>query len=91
MNPSNFLNHLKHQSFFQDQLVHIEWLNARRASYTTLERPLLRSLVEAIKANGTERLYEHQAKAIDAVRAGQDVVVATERPVVKPCVTTYPF
>ncbi len=45
--------------------------------YESLERPLLRPLVEAIKAGGTARLYRHQAQAIDAIRAGHDVVVAT--------------
>jgi DEAD/DEAH box helicase domain-containing protein len=42
-----------------------------------LKQPLLRSLVEAIKADGTPRLYAHQAQAIDVIRAGQHVVVAT--------------
>jgi DEAD/DEAH box helicase domain-containing protein len=77
MNPSDFLNQLKKQSFYQNQLVHVERLPGRRASYASLQRPMLRSLVEAIKAGGTERLYSHQAQAIDAVRAGQHVVVAT--------------
>lgn len=77
MNPTHFLTHLKKQSFFQDQLTHVERIGARRAKYTSLERPLLRPLVEAIRAGGTERLYHHQAQAIDAVRNGQDVVVAT--------------
>lgn len=45
--------------------------------YESLERPLLRPLVEAIQAGGTARLYRHQAQAIDAIRAGHDVVVAT--------------
>ena len=38
---------------------------------------MLRPLVEAIKASGVVRLYSHQSKAIDAARAGQDVVIAT--------------
>src|SRR5512137_2990151 len=77
MNPTEFINHLKQQSFYDDQVAHIERLSPRRASYASLERPLLRPLVEAIQAGGTARLYTHQAEAINAVRAGQDVVVAT--------------
>lgn len=77
MNPLSFLNQLKEQSFFQDQLVHIERISARRPGYASLERPLLRPLVEAVQASGTERLYTHQAQAIDAIRRGEDVVVAT--------------
>ncbi|MDX1523348.1 MAG: DEAD/DEAH box helicase, partial [Anaerolineae bacterium] len=77
MNPTNFLNYIKKQSFFHDQLIHIERIGARQAAHQRLEQPLLRPLVEAVKANGTGRLYEHQARAIDGVRAGQDVIVAT--------------
>jgi DEAD/DEAH box helicase domain-containing protein len=77
MNTAEFLNQLKQQSFYQDQLIHVERIAARQAHYASLQQPLLRSLVEAIKAGGTERLYCHQAQAIDAARAGQDVVVAT--------------
>jgi len=77
MNPTEFLRQLKDESFYQDQLIHVERISARRAQYTSLQQPLLRSLVEAIKANGTPKLYSHQAQAIDAARAGQHVVVAT--------------
>ncbi len=77
MNPSEFLNKLKDESFYEDQLIHIERISARRARYASLKRPLLRSLVEAIKAGGTPKLYTHQTKVIDAVRDGQHVVVAT--------------
>ena len=75
--PSNFLSHLKEQSFYEDQLIHAERLGGRQARYAPLERPLLRPLVEAIKASGAAQLYQHQAQAIDAVRAGQDIIVAT--------------
>ncbi len=77
MNPANFLNYLKEQKSYQDQLVHVERLGGRIPRYASLARPLLRPLVEATKANGTLRLYSHQAQAIDAARDGQHVVVAT--------------
>ncbi|MCB9101703.1 MAG: DEAD/DEAH box helicase [Anaerolineales bacterium] len=77
MNPTDFLNQLKKDRAYQNQLVHVERLGGRGARYASLEKPLLRSLVEAIKAGGAERLYSHQAQAIDAARAGRHVVVAT--------------
>ncbi|MCB0226843.1 MAG: DEAD/DEAH box helicase, partial [Anaerolineae bacterium] len=77
MNPTDFLNQLKKDRAYQNQLVHVERLGARLPRYASLEKPLLRSLVEAIKAGGAERLYSHQAQAIDAARAGRHVVVAT--------------
>src|SRR5262245_35236787 len=77
MNPSEFLKQLKQQNFYQGQLIHVERISARKARYTSLQQPMLRSLVEAIKAEGLTQLYTHQAQAIDAARAGQHVVVAT--------------
>ncbi len=77
MNPTDFFNSLKEQSFYEDQLVHIERIGARRARYESLEQPMMRSLVEALKAGGAKKLYLHQAQAINAARNGQHVVVAT--------------
>ncbi len=75
MNPTDFIKQLKKEGFYEDQLTHIERLKARRAQYASLKRPLRRSLVEAIQAEGTQQLYLHQAQAIDAVRDGQHVVL----------------
>ena len=69
MNPSEFLKQLKQQNFYQGQLAHIERIGARKARFTSLQQPMLRSLVEAIKAEGLTQLYTHQAQAIDAARA----------------------
>ena len=44
MNPSEFLGQLKEESFYEDQLAHVERLTGRQARYASLERPLLRSL-----------------------------------------------
>ncbi len=77
MNPAEFLSNLKEQNFYENQLTHIERLGARRARYQSLEKPMLRSLVEALQAGRLKKLYTHQAQAIDATRRGQHVVVAT--------------
>ena len=50
---------------------------AREASYGDI-RPWLDPRIRAgLAARGIERLYIHQAEAIEAVRAGEDVVVVT--------------
>ena len=77
MNPSDFIKSIKEKSFYEDQLIHVERLSARRAQHASLERPILRSLVEALQAGGTQKLYSHQAEAINAARNGKNVVVAT--------------
>ncbi len=55
-------------------LVHLERLPARPARYGELDRPLPDLVWERL---GVDRLWAHQAEAIDAVRAGRSVVLAT--------------
>src|SRR3712207_7496620 len=55
-------------------LVHLERLPARPARYGELARPLPDGLWERL---GVDRLWAHQAEAIDLVRDKQSVVLAT--------------
>lgn len=77
MDVKAFLDYLKDQPYYQGQLVHVARLPARRARYGKLEQGLPESLVQSLAANGTRRLYRHQAQAINAVRRGENVVVST--------------
>jgi len=77
MNPLEFLAWLKKQPYYRGQLVHVERIPARRARYGKLQTSLPEALVAALKAAGTHRLYSHQAEAINAVRRGAHIVVAT--------------
>src|SRR5262245_30471598 len=54
--------------------VHLERLAARPARYGELHRPLPPEVWEHL---GVERLWAHQAVAIDLVRDGHSVVLAT--------------
>jgi len=58
-------------------LVHIERLPEREARWGELEKPLPAALLEALAAQGIERLYAHQARAADLARSGSHVVIAT--------------
>ena len=77
MDPTAFLRHLRAQPFYSGQLEHVERLPARRARYARLSQPLLPALDTALKAAGVGRFFRHQAQAIEAVRHGEHVVVAT--------------
>jgi len=77
LNVRHVIEELKRQPGYRGQIVHLERLPARRARYGRLDAPLPPALVAAMRANGTARLYSHQARAIDAVRAGQHVIVTT--------------
>ena len=56
------------------RLVHVERLPATGARFADLATPLPPSVAERL---GVDRLYTHQAAALDLVRAGRSVVVAT--------------
>ncbi|HKW51587.1 MAG TPA: DEAD/DEAH box helicase, partial [Candidatus Eisenbacteria bacterium] len=59
------------------ELVHLERLPARPASYAELGSPLPDALRQVLDAQGISRLYSHQARAIDLARADTNVVIAT--------------
>src|SRR4051794_25977361 len=59
------------------RLVHRERLPARPAEHAEVSEPLLTEVADRIAARGIDRLYAHQAEAIDRLRAGTSVVIAT--------------
>jgi len=77
VNPIEFLNYLKKQPYYQNQLVHVERIPAKRARYGQLETGLPETLVNALERTGTTRLFSHQTSAIEAIRQGEHVVIAT--------------
>jgi DEAD/DEAH box helicase domain-containing protein len=77
MKTTDFIHHLKGQRFYKGQIAHVERISARKARYGRLKKPLPPLLRKALTKAGVEKLYNHQAQAIDAVREGHSVVVAT--------------
>ena len=75
--PVAFLNTLRRKRGYAGQLAHVQTLPARRPRYGHLNAPLSPPVERAMAASGAERLYTHQAEAINAALAGQNVVVAT--------------
>ncbi|MDR7568941.1 MAG: DEAD/DEAH box helicase, partial [Armatimonadota bacterium] len=62
---------------YGDRIVHVEHFPPRAARYADPTCPLAPPLREALRRKGIERLYLHQALAVDAVRAGESIVVTT--------------
>ena len=82
MDTKEFVAHLKRQRFYKGQIMHVEHIPPREARYGELDNPLPPPLQEALgKVIGVNDhsplLYTHQAQAINAVREGKNVVVAT--------------
>jgi len=70
-----FLDHLTSRRDYRRELVHVERIPAREAKTAEPSRPLNPRVESALKAQGIEELYSHQVRAIDLLRAGENVVV----------------
>jgi len=66
-------------AIYRDQIKHVEYIPARAARYADLAPPALLDVLQERLVNelGITRLYAHQARAIDALRAGKHAVVST--------------
>jgi DEAD/DEAH box helicase domain-containing protein len=62
---------------YRDQIVHVEQLPPRPARYAEPAAPLPAPLRAALAARGVDRLYAHQAAALDAARSGAHLGVVT--------------
>jgi DEAD/DEAH box helicase domain-containing protein len=77
LDTAGFIHHLTAQQGYSDQISHIEHIAPRKASHSDLEWPLAKSLRECLDDNGMLPLYTHQAEAINNIRQGKNVMVAT--------------
>jgi len=77
MTPHEFVQYLKSKRDYRQQIAHVEHIPARAARYARLKRPLPAALQRALHKVGADKLYVHQAQAINAIRDGQHVIVAT--------------
>ncbi len=77
MDVTAFLTQLRRQPFYQGQIVHLEQIARRSARYGALEMPLHPDLQASLLGQGIERLFTHQAQAVNAARAGRHMVVVT--------------
>jgi DEAD/DEAH box helicase domain-containing protein len=77
MNVAQFIDHIRTDFEYRGQIAHIEQIPPRPPAFGALQRSLPRPLENALHHFGIQQLYTHQTQAIDAARAGQDVVVVT--------------
>jgi len=77
LNFEEFLSDIRLEPTYADQMVHVRRMPARRAAFAEPERPFPGPVRALLAGSGIERLYTHQAEAVELVRAGRDVVVAT--------------
>ena len=77
MDVTAFLHDVRARHWYEGQAIHREDVPVRSARYSELASPLARPLEEALEAAGIVNLYSHQAEAVDAIRGGKNVIVAT--------------
>ncbi len=77
MNPFAFVEHLSRVEGYAGQIVHVQDIPASDARYAEPAAPLPEALLARLREVGIEKLYTHQAKALDAVRAGRSIVIVT--------------
>lgn len=75
-NPAEFLNEIQHSLSYNGQIEHVEVIPAREAQYGKLDSPLPEPLQKYLEKWGL-RLYSHQARAINEVRKGKNVIITT--------------
>src|SRR4030042_1646654 len=72
-----FLNHIRSRTGYENQIAHIEHIAPRRPPTGRREEPLVPALQDCLDAHGFSRLYSHQALAVNHVRDGKNVIIAT--------------
>ncbi|XP_039057043.1 uncharacterized ATP-dependent helicase YprA isoform X2 [Hibiscus syriacus] len=75
--PSEMVEHLRMGIGSYGQMVHVEKIGARKASYVEIPIELSDNSTTALKKIGINKLYSHQAESILASLSGKNVVVAT--------------
>ena len=62
---------------YRGQIVHVHEVLPRNAEHSPTLQPLLPACRAFLNSEGIEQLYSHQARAVDLLREGRDVLVVT--------------
>ncbi|CAL5061725.1 unnamed protein product [Urochloa decumbens] len=77
LEPAEMAEHLKQGLGKEGQIVHMQEMPSREASFTELPCYLSEAMREALMSIGISRLYSHQSQAIESSISGRHAVVAT--------------
>lgn len=77
MDAPGFLESVRRSAGYRRQIAHVERIPARSAVFGDVDPPITGRLAQSLSAQGLDRLYCHQAEALDAVRRGESIVVVT--------------
>ena len=77
MDVEGFLKDVQAGPAYAGQIAYVREVPARDARFAGTSGPLPRQVQAVLESRGIERLYSHQAEAIDSAREGRDVLVVT--------------
>jgi len=77
MEISHLIKNIIHSQDYDNQIVHNEVLEAKDPQYQEVDPPINGYLQDAIRKRGIEKLYTHQAEAIENIRNNKNTVVVT--------------
>ncbi|NOX96849.1 MAG: DEAD/DEAH box helicase [Nitrospirae bacterium] len=72
-----FIERIQTLSQYRKRVSHIEYLPARGSHYKEPVHPLPQKLQKALESLGINKLYSHQAEALDLIREGRNVAIVT--------------
>lgn len=72
----DFINYLKQQDFYNNQIAHIETIPKRVAKFGKLNQPLNKKINEWLKNQGI-KLWEHQVNAINSIFNKKNTAIIT--------------
>ncbi|MHA1274407.1 MAG: DEAD/DEAH box helicase [Promethearchaeota archaeon] len=73
---TEFLNYIKSQDYYNNQIYHIESIPKKDAQYGKLKKPLMKRLQRWLNNNNL-KLWAHQAEAINSILSGKNTVIVT--------------
>lgn len=77
MDVAGLLQRIESRADYIGQLAHLETMPERAGVYEVPAQPLAEPIVRLLGARGIDQLYSHQVAALEAARAGRDIVVVT--------------
>ena len=77
MDVDSFLDYIRNDPEYEGQAVYIQHIPPREAKPGLLDKPLHPVLVDRLQQRGITTFYLHQADAINLIRRGENVMIAT--------------
>jgi len=77
MKITDLIDNIARAPDYGNQIVYRKILEAKEPDYKDTVEPIIGELRNSLKQLGIDRLYSHQADAVDMVRQGKNIVVVT--------------